>query len=449
MTKILIHNVNIVNEGEIFNSDILIVNGRISQIDKDIVPSSGTRVINGGGRYLLPGVIDDQVHFREPGMSHKGSIESESKAAIVGGVTSFMDMPNVNPQTTTISALEDKYKRAAEVSFANYSFYLGATNTNLNEIKMLDKNQTCGVKVFMGSSTGNMLVSKKEVLEEIFKTSPVLIATHCEDTPMIEEKERAAFEKYGENVPLAEHAQIRSAAACYKSSSFAVELAKKYNTKLHLLHLTTQDEMQLLESAPSLEQLSQKRITGEACIHHLFFNKGDYAKYGTLIKCNPSVKEIAHQKALQAALNSGKLDVIATDHAPHSWEEKQNTYFKAPSGVPLVEHLLQAALELYHNGVISLETLVQKCSHAPACIFEIKDRGFIREGYWADLVLVDLEKPFKVTKDNLHYYCNWSPFENYTFSSTIDMTMVNGEIAFENGKICDTSYAKRLEFSRK
>lgn len=448
MTHILINNVNIVNEGKIITSDVLIGKGRISHIAPTIVPPSGTRVVDGNGKYLLPGMIDDQVHFREPGFTGKGSIETESRAAIAGGVTSFMDMPNVNPQTTTINALEAKYKRAEDVSYANYAFYFGATNDNLDELKKLNPNQACGVKVFMGSSTGNMLVDKKEAIEGIFKESPVLVATHCEDSPMIEANEAEYRVKYGDNVPMKAHAAIRSAQACYTSSSMAVALAKKHNTRLHVLHLTTKDELELFEPAPTLELLADKRITTEVCVHHLFFNDEDYERLGSQIKCNPSVKGREHQEALLSALNQGVIDIIATDHAPHTWQEKQGSYFNVPSGVPLVQHALLTSLEFYHQGLMSLEAVVQKVAHAPATVFQLQERGFIREGYWADLVLVDLNKTHQVNKENILYQCGWSPFDGYEFKSSVEMTLVNGHIAYEKGNIAHERYAQRLTFER-
>ncbi|CAH0533801.1 Allantoinase [Vibrio stylophorae] len=447
MTTLLIKNASLVNEDQIFQSDLLIRDGKIAQIAPSI-ETAADRTIDATGKYLLPGMIDDQVHFREPGLTAKGTIASESKSAIAGGITSYMEMPNVNPQTTNLEALEAKYTRAAEVSYANYAFYLGATNDNIDEIRKLDKNQACGVKVFMGASTGNMLVNDKETLARIFAESPVLIATHCEDTPMIAELEAQYKAKYGDDVPMREHANIRSREACYKSSSMAVELAKTHGTKLHVLHLTTKEEMALFEPAPTLAELAKKQITAEACVHHLFFNADDYETLGSQIKCNPSVKEKSDQQALLQAVKDGLIDIIATDHAPHTWQEKQNSYFSAPSGVPLVQHALLSCLEFYHQGIFSLELVVQKTSHAPALRYELDRRGFIREGYWADLVLVDLAKPYTVTPDNTFYQCAWTPFEGYQFGSTVEMTILNGEVAFENGQHSEQRFAKRLDFDR-
>ena len=370
MNKLLIKNATLVNEGRIYASDVLIEGERIARIAPDI-EAPDALVIDAAGRHLIPGMIDDQVHFREPGLTHKGTIASESRAAVAGGTTSFMEMPNVNPQTTTLDALEAKYQIAANSSVANYSFYLGATNDNLEEIKRLDPKQSCGVKVFMGSSTGNMLVDNQETLAAIFRESPVMIVTHCEDTPTIAKAEEAARAKWGENVPMGEHGRIRSDEACYKSSSMAVALAKKYGAKLHVLHLTSAKELSLFTASHDLSELKDKNITAEVCVHHLFFNEADYETQGSLIKCNPAVKSAADQQALLDAVRNDVLDIIATDHAPHTWEEKQNSYFKAPSGVPLVQHSLQALLELYHNGVFTLETIVKKTSHAVAERFQV------------------------------------------------------------------------------
>lgn len=447
MNKLLIKNATLVNEGRIYASDVLIEGERIARIAPDI-EAPDALVIDAAGRHLIPGMIDDQVHFREPGLTHKGTIASESRAAVAGGTTSFMEMPNVNPQTTTLDALEAKYQIAANSSVANYSFYLGATNDNLEEIKRLDPKQSCGVKVFMGSSTGNMLVDNQETLAAIFRESPVMIVTHCEDTPTIAKAEEAARAKWGENVPMGEHGRIRSDEACYKSSSMAVALAKKYGAKLHVLHLTSAKELSLFTASHDLSELKDKNITAEVCVHHLFFNEADYETQGSLIKCNPAVKSAADQQALLDAVRNDVLDIIATDHAPHTWEEKQNSYFKAPSGVPLVQHSLQALLELYHNGVFTLETIVKKTSHAVAERFQVQDRGYIREGYFADLVLLDLGKPYVVNDDNILYHCGWSPFNGHRFHSTVEMTLVNGQIAWQNGQVTDQILGKRLTFNR-
>lgn len=448
MTSILFKNATLVNESLIFESDLLIEHGRISKIAKDINAPKNAQVIDATGKHLFPGMIDDQVHFREPGLTHKGEIATESKAAIAGGITSYMEMPNVNPQTTTIEALEEKYRLAATKSHANFAFYLGATNDNIEEIRKLKPNQACGVKIFMGASTGNMLVNDPHTLAQIFKESPVLIATHCEDTPMISQLEEIFREKYGEEIPFHEHARIRSSEACLKSSQLAVKLAKEHGARLHVLHLTTQDELYQFEPAKTLEALAKKHITAEVCVHHLFFNRDDYTQLGSQIKCNPAVKEEVHQRALIQAVKEGVIDIIATDHAPHTWDEKQNTYFNAPSGLPLVQHALQAALEFYHRGIFDLPLIVQKTAHAPAVRFQIKERGFLREGYHADLVLVDLNKSMTVEKDTLFYKCAWSPFEGHTFGSSIEMTILNGEIAFKNGEHIPTRFGQRIEFDR-
>lgn len=448
MTLLLIKNATIVNENQIFQSDLLIENGRIAKIDNQIKAPKHAQIIDATDKYLLPGMIDDQVHFREPGLTHKGEIATESMAAIAGGITSYMEMPNVNPQTTTIDALEEKYRLAATKSVANYAFYLGATNDNIEEIRKLSPNQACGVKIFMGASTGNMLVDNPATLAQIFADSPVLIATHCENTPIIAELEEIYREKYGDDIPMHEHARIRSSEACLKSSQLAVKLAKQHGTRLHVLHLTTADELYQFEPAKTLEALANKQITAEVCVHHLFFNRDDYARLGSQIKCNPAIKEEAHQLALIQAVKDGIIDIIATDHAPHTREEKQQSYFNAPSGLPLVQHALQSALEFYHRGIFSLELVVQKTAHAPAVRFQIKDRGFIREGYYADLVLVNINKPVTVTKDTLFYKCGWSPFEGHTFGSSIDMTIVNGEIAYNNGVHSQARFAQRIKFDR-
>ncbi|PJG57643.1 dihydroorotase [Aeromonas cavernicola] len=447
MNKLLIKNATLVNEGRIYASDVLIEGERIARIAPHI-EAPDAQVIDAAGRHLIPGMIDDQVHFREPGLTHKGTIASESRAAVAGGTTSFMEMPNVNPQTTTLAALEAKYQIAARSSAANYSFYLGATNDNLEEIKRLDPKQSCGVKVFMGSSTGNMLVDNQETLAAIFRESPVLIVTHCEDTPSIKVLEDQARAQWGEDVPMREHGRIRSDEACYKSSSMAVALAKQHGAKLHVLHLTSAKELSLFTASHDVSELKDKNITAEVCVHHLFFNERDYDTLGSQIKCNPAVKSEADQQALLEAVRSDVLDIIATDHAPHTWQEKQNSYFGAPSGVPLVQHSLQALLELYHQGIFTLETIVKKTSHAVAERFQVEDRGYLREGYYADVVLLDLNKPYVVSNDNLLYLCGWSPFNGYRFQSTVEMTLVNGQIAWQNGQLSDQIRGKRLTFNR-
>jgi len=443
MSSIHISNVTIVNENKQFIADVFIKDERIEKIGSHLSVSADT-VIDGTGKYLIPGMIDDQVHFREPGLTHKAEIRTESRAAVVGGVTSVMDMPNTTPQAVTCDVLEDKYKLAAEKSFANYSFYLGATNDNVDEIRKLDKNNVCGIKVFMGSSTGNMLVDNPETLEQIFKDAPTIILTHCEDTPMIEENEKRFHETYGDGIHPKYHPEIRSAEACYKSSSLAVSLAKKHGAKLHVLHLTTEKEMSHFESKP----LSEKTYTAEVCVHHLFFNAEDYNTLGNQIKCNPAVKYETDRQALLKALREDKLDVIGTDHAPHTWEEKQREYWGAPSGIPLVQHALYALFELYKDGELDLELIVRKTSHAVADLYQIKDRGYIREGYYADLALVDLNGTHTVTKENIQFKCGWSPFEGKTFRSNIEMTFVNGQIVYNHGEVNESVRGKRLQFDR-
>lgn len=444
MSSLLITNARVVNEGHIREWDVLVRNGRIEKIGADLSSLKADRVMDASGKHLLPGMIDDQVHFREPGLTHKGEIATESAAAVAGGITSYMEMPNVNPLTINRAALEDKYDRAAQKSLANFSFYLGASNDNLDEIKSLDPKAACGIKVFMGASTGNMLVDKRETLEGIFANSPIIVVTHCEDSPTIKRNEDHYRAQYGEDVPMACHPLIRSEEACWKSSSLAVELAKKYGTQLHILHLTTAKELALLTPG----DLDGKRITGEVCVHHLYFNETDYETRGALIKCNPAIKTAADQQALLDAVNDGRLDVIATDHAPHTWDEKQQSYFKAPSGLPLVQHALVALLEHYHSGRFRLETLVQKTSHNVVRLFQIEQRGFIREGYWADLVLVDLATPTRVDQQKILSKCGWSPFAGTIFKSSITTTLVNGEIAFENGQVNTAVRGRRLAFSR-
>ncbi|TVP02733.1 dihydroorotase [Shewanella algae] len=447
--KTLICNAQLVNEGTIRTQDLLIDNGRISQIASQITAPAGAQVIDAQGKHLLPGMIDDQVHFREPGFPNKGTIASESRAAVAGGITSFMEMPNVNPQTTNLQALEDKYTRASQSSLANFAFYLGATNDNLEEIKRLDPNQACGVKIFMGASTGNMLVDNSATLDGIFANSPVVIATHCEDSPTIAANEAAMREKYGDAIPMELHGEIRSREACLKSSQLATDLAIRHKARLHVLHLTTADELYLFEPAKQLAQLRGANITAEVCVHHLSFNDSDYARLGSQIKCNPAIKTLADQQALIDAVNRDIIDIIATDHAPHTWEEKQaDSYFKAPSGLPLVQHALLSLLDLHTKGHFSLEKIVQKTSHAVAERFELKDRGYLREGYLADLVLVDLNKPFEATLENTRYHCGWSPFTGHRFAASISGTWVNGNQLFDGSRFIDNTLGQRLTFSR-
>ena len=440
----LIKNASIVNEGIIFTSDVLIEEDKIREISENIETKADI-TIDATGKYLIPGVIDDQVHFREPGLTHKANIYTESKAAIAGGITSFMEMPNTNPQALTQELLEEKFKIAERDSLANFTFFMGVSNNNLEEVLKTDPKTVGAIKIFMGSSTGDMLVDDLNVLEEIFSKSPMLIAVHCEDENTIQKNIKAVKEKYGEEVPISEHPNIRSAEACYKSSSMAVSLAKKHNSRLHVFHISTEKEIELFNNSIPLKD---KRITAEVCIHHLWFDESKYEDKGTLIKWNPAVKKESDRKALFQALLDDKLDVIATDHAPHTLEEKDSTYFKAPSGGPLVQHALPAMLEFYKNGDISLERVVEKMCHNPAICFQIEKRGFVKEGYFADLVLVDLEKPWEVTKENILYKCAWSPFEGEIFNSTITHTFVNGHIAYEYGSFDESKKGKRLKFNR-
>lgn len=444
MYDLLLLNATLVNEGRVFQADVGIRDQRIETIAKDLSSSAATQVMDATGLHLLPGMIDDQVHFREPGLTHKGDIATESAAAVAGGITTYMEMPNVNPLTINAQALEDKYQRAAGRSHANFAFYLGASNDNLEEIKNLDPQAACGVKVFMGASTGNMLVDDPEVLDGIFAHAPILVATHCEDSPMIQANEALAREKYGEDVPFWEHPNIRSEEACWKSSSFAVSLARKHGTRLHVLHITTAKELALFEPG----ELKGKRITAEACVHHLWFSQEDYERLGAQIKCNPAVKRKEDRDAILQAIAEGRIDIIATDHAPHTWEEKQGSYFKAPAGLPLVQHALPSLLDHYQAGRLSLETIVQKACHNPAEAFQVKDRGYLREGYFADLVLVDLQKETTVTKESLLYKCGWSPFEGHTFQSRIVTTFVNGGIAWHEGQPGQKIHGQRLTFNR-
>ena len=437
------------NEGMVFVGGVYIAGGKIVMVfmngDQPPVPE-GAEVIDANGLHLIPGVIDDQVHFRDPGLTHKADLYTESKAAVAGGVTSFMEMPNTLPQTLTQQLLEEKYRMGAEKSLANYSFYMGASNDNLEEILKTDPSKVCGVKVFMGASTGNMLVDNPDTLDQIFAKAPTLVAVHCEDEATIQENARILKQRFGEDIPLKYHPMIRSEVACYKSSSFAVELAKKHGTRLHILHLSTARELDLFDNSIPLEK---KKITSEVCVHHLWFHEGDYERLGNLIKWNPAIKSIDDRDELLAGLLDNRLDIVATDHAPHTIEEKQNKYFKAPSGGPLVQHSLVAMLELYHKGKITLEKVVEKMCHAPAICFGVKNRGFIREGYAADLVLLDLSDPWKVDKGNILYKCGWSPFEGVEFQSKVTHSFVNGHLAYENGHFDESVKGERLLFDRK
>lgn len=444
MDRILIKNASIVNENSMFESDVLLLNEHIERMDVDITDDRAN-IIDAKGKFLLPGIIDDQVHFREPGLTHKGTIATESRAAVAGGITTYMEQPNTNPQTTTIEKLEEKFAMAKASSFANYSFLFGGTNDNLEELKRLDKNATSGVKLFLGSSTGNMLVDDERVIEEIFRNTEMVISAHCEDEGTIKANLARFQQEYGDDIPVKYHPLIRSEEACYLSSSKAIALAKKTGARLHVFHLSTGKEMELFQNDIPLED---KKITAEVCIHHLWFSDVDYDTKGTLIKWNPAVKTAEDRSKLWEALLDDRIDVIATDHAPHLLEEKENVYTKAPSGGPLVQHALPALLEKYHEGVISLERIVEKMCHNPAKLFQIEKRGFIREGYFADLVLVDLNAPWRAGKDTNAYKCGWSPFDGYTFNSKVSHTFVNGHLAYENGQFSQERNAKRLTFDR-
>ncbi len=444
MSTILIKSATIVNENKQFVSDLLVKDGLIERIDKHI-DIKADQTINAEGLHLLPGFIDDQVHFREPGLTHKANIYTESRAAVAGGITSFMEMPNTVPNTLTQELLEQKYEIASRNSLANYSFFMGASNDNLEEVLKTDIQNVCGIKVFMGSSTGNMLVDDPNTLEHLFKESPMLIATHCEDEPTIRRNLEYYKNLLGEDIPVKYHPIIRSEEACYLSSSLAVALAKKHNTRLHILHISTEKETHLFSNDIPLKD---KRITAEACIHHLWFSEEDYDRKGNLIKWNPAVKKASDRDGILKAVLDGHIDVIATDHAPHTIEEKAKPYMQAPSGGPLVQHALPALLELYHHGKISLEQITEKTAHNVATCFQIDKRGFIREGYWADLVLVDLNKPWNVNKTNILYKCGWSPFEGDTFQSKVIHTLVSGTLAYSNGKLIEGKTGNRMKFNR-
>ena len=443
--RILIKNAQIVNEGKIFKSDILIENDLIAKISETIPEENLDNVINAEGKFLIPGVIDDQVHFREPGLTHKGDIESESKAAIAGGTTSFIEQPNTVPNAVTQELLEEKYKIASEKSYANYSFSMGGTNDNLEEVLKTNPRNVAAIKLFLGSSTGNMLVDNPEILEEIFSKVKMPICVHCEDETTIRKNTEIYKEKYGEDIPVKFHHLIRSEEACYLSSSKAVELARKTGARLHIYHLSTAKETELFRNDIPLKD---KKITAEVCVHHLHFTNKDYETKGSLIKWNPAVKTEKDKTGLWEALLDDRIDVIATDHAPHTLEEKSNKYLKCPSGAPLIQHSLNVMLEYYKKDKISLEKIVEKMCHNPAILFEIEKRGFVKEGYKADLVLVDLNKEYTVSKENILYKCGWSPLENEIFHSEITHTFVNGFLAFENGKVSPEKHAERLQFDR-
>ena len=445
--KTLIKNATIVNEELKFRGSVLIENEKIKRIFPKVIPGNfdldDIEIIDAEGLLLIPGVIDDQVHFREPGLTHKGDISTESRAAVAGGVTTYMEMPNTNPQTVTQEELQKKYDRAAEVSASNYSFYMGATNNNLDEVLKTDPSRVCGIKVFMGSSTGNMLVDDDAILSGIFKNAPTLVATHCEDEATIHKNIEIARQRYGENVPMSRHCHIRSDEACYISSSKAVELASKFDTRLHILHLSSAKEMGLFKPG----KVRDKKITAEVCVHHLWFDERDYITHGSRIKWNPSIKCVSDKEALWEALLSDKIDVIATDHAPHTLEEKNNTYFKAPSGGPLVQHSLVAMLEMSRKGFISVEKVIRKMCHAPADLFRVVDRGYIREGYFADLVLIDPNINWTVSPENILYKCGWSPFEGTEFSHKVVSTFVNGHLVYNQGILSNEFKSKRATFS--
>lgn len=444
MSTTLIKNGTIINEGKTFKGALLI---RDTIIEKIILTEDypiADIVVDAQGKYLIPGVIDDQVHFREPGLTHKGDIASESKAAVAGGVTSYMEMPNTNPQSTTIEELEKKYSIAEHTSYANYSFYMGATNTNLEEVLKVDPKKVCGIKIFMGSSTGNMLVDNEAALNDLFREVKMLIATHCEDETIIRENMAIFKNRYGEKFPFRYHPEIRSEEVCYKSSSRAVELAEKYNSRLHVLHISTEKELSLFSSS---KPLKSKKITSEVCVHHLWFENSDYDKLGWRIKWNPAVKSKKDREALREALRNNVLDVVATDHAPHTLEEKQQGYFISPSGGPLIQHSLIAMLEMVDQGVFTKEMVVEKMCHAPATLFRIEKRGFIREGYFADLVIVDPKAPQTIVDSEVLYKCKWSPFSGTTLQNSVTHTWVNGQLVFENGTIHEGIKGQRLSFN--
>ena len=444
MYDLILKNGTLVNEGSIYESDIAIKGDRIEKISSSI-DAEAKKIIDLDGKYILPGLIDDQVHFREPGLTHKGNIQSESRAGLAGGVTSYFEMPNVNPTTTNRKNLQAKFDLAATKSHANYSFYMGASNTNIDEIKQLDNTLACGLKVFMGASTGDMLVDNQDTLEAIFKEAPVNIVTHCEDTPTIIENEKAIVAEYGEDIDAKFHPRIRDAASCLKSSQLAYDLAIKHGSNLHILHLTTADEMKLFTEG----EIAGKKITAEVCVHHLFFSEADYETRGNFIKCNPSVKSEQDRLALIDAVQKNKIDIIATDHAPHTLEEKQQPYLQAPSGLPLNQHSLLVLLDFYDKGIFTLEQIVQKTSHNIAERFQIKDRGYIREGSFADLAIVDLSANTLVTNENILYHCGWSPFMDYTFPAAVVHTIINGEIVFEDGVLKEQlPIGSRIEFNR-
>ena len=445
MTNYVLKNAQIVNEGRIIASDLRIENGRIAKIATDINPTPGDIVLDVKGKHVFPGMIDDQVHFREPGLTHKATIASEARAAVAGGVTSFMEMPNTVPNALTQALLADKYAIAAAGSLANYSFFMGAGNDNLEEVLKTNSRDVCGIKIFMGSSTGNMLVDNAQTLEKLFSSCEMLIATHCEDEPTVRARTALFKEKYPENAPAYIHPLVRNEEACYLSSSMAVDLAKKNNTRLHILHISTEEELALFETGKAVKD---KKITAEVCVHHLWFDAAQYDTLGNQIKCNPAIKDARHKAALRKALVSGELDIIATDHAPHTWEEKSQEFWKSPSGLPLVQHPLLLMIDLAKEGHISLELIAEKTAHAVADCFQIEERGYIREGYWADLAIVDLHKPMTVSKENILYQCGWSPLEGHTLSASVEHTFVSGHLAYSQGVFDESKTGKRLLFNR-
>jgi dihydroorotase len=446
MASYVIRNAKIINEGQIRTADLLLKGNRIERIDPQFDVKFKVTELDAAGNYLMPGIIDDQVHFREPGLTHKATIYTEAKAGVAGGVTSFMEMPNTLPPATTIGLLEDKYTIASKTSLANYSFFMGTNLTNFDELLKVDKTKICGIKIFMGSSTGDMLVDSREVLEKVFsRRNDILIATHCEDDKLVKQRLQMYTERYGENIPFECHAEIRNEEVCLNSSTLAVELAKKYNTRLHILHISTADELKLFcNDVP----LKDKRITAEVCVHHLWFDKNDYERLGSKIKCNPAIKDAHHKKALFEALLDDRLDIIATDHAPHTLAEKDNLYNKAPSGLPLIQHSLNIMLQFYHQGKISLEKIIEKMCHKPAECFDIKDRGYLREGYMADMVLLNMDRNWTVNKENVLYKCGWSPLEGQQFTGQVTQTFVNGHLVYDDGQFNEEKMGERLTFNR-
>ena len=441
MTDLLLRGGTLINEGGRTEQDILVRNGRIENIAPSLSPSANCKELDVSGKWILPGLIDDQVHFREPGLTHKACIHTESQAAVAGGVTTYFEMPNVSPPTLDMERIEEKCTIAKRDSLANYAFFLGASNENLEAVKSADPEKIAGVKVFMGSSTGNMLVDEETVLEGIFRNAPTIIATHCEDTPMILANEEQAKMKYGEEVPFSEHGNIRSREACLKSSSMAVELAKRENAKLHVLHITTAEELGLFEAGHS-------RITAEACVHHLWFEDQSYTTLGSLIKCNPAIKKASDRDAIRGAVNDGRISILATDHAPHTWVEKQGTYFNAPSGLPLIQHTLLLMMEMCEQNCFSPELIVERACHAPARLFQVEERGYLREGYWADIVVVDPTGKTQVKDSQLFSKCGWSPFSQMTFTNSIETTIVSGKIAYHQGALNLDCRGLRAEFPK-